>query len=175
MAHAIRMHATGGPEVLVYEEVEIGDPGPGEARIRQTAIGLNYIDTYHRSGLYPLPMPTSIGSEAAGVVESVGAGVTWIRRGDRVAYSGGPPGAYATERVVSAERLHQDPFHRRGGERLRELPRARLHDDRPGLLIDRNPIARVRIPADQQRSCMRNDRKELSPLQCFKRTMTTDE
>jgi NADPH2:quinone reductase len=109
MAHAIRMHATGGPEVLVYEEVEIGDPGPGEARIRQTAIGLNYIDTYHRSGLYPLPMPTSIGSEAAGVVESVGAGVTWIRRGDRVAYSGGPPGAYATERVVSAERLVKIP------------------------------------------------------------------
>ena len=109
MAHAIRMHATGGPEVLVYEEVEIGDPGPGEARIRQTAIGLNYIDAYHRSGLYPLPMPTSIGSEAAGVVEYVGAGVTWIRRGDRVAYSGGPPGAYATERVVSAERLVKIP------------------------------------------------------------------
>jgi NADPH2:quinone reductase len=109
MAHAIRMHATGGPEVLVYEEVEVGDPGPGEARIRQTAIGLNYIDTYHRSGLYPLPMPTGIGSEAAGVVEAVGAGVTWLRRGDRVAYSGGPPGAYATERVVSADRLVKIP------------------------------------------------------------------
>jgi len=109
MAHAIRMHATGGPEVLVYEEVEVGDPGPGEARIRQTAIGLNYIDTYHRSGLYPLPMPTSIGSEAAGVVEAVGSGVTWLRRGDRVAYSGGPPGAYATDRVVAADRLVKIP------------------------------------------------------------------
>ena len=109
MAHAIRMHATGGPEVLVYEEVEVGDPGPNEARIRQTAIGLNYIDTYHRSGLYPLPLPTSIGSEAAGVVEAVGSGVTWLRRGDRVAYSGGPPGAYATERVIPAERLVKIP------------------------------------------------------------------
>jgi NADPH2:quinone reductase len=109
MAHAIRMHATGGPEVLVYEEVQVGDPGPNEARIRQTAIGLNYIDTYHRSGLYPLPLPTSIGSEAAGVVEAVGSGVTWLRRGDRVAYSGGPPGAYATERVIPADRLVKIP------------------------------------------------------------------
>src|SRR4029453_1068201 len=109
MAHAIRMHATGGPEVLVYEEVQVGDAGPGEARIRQTAIGLNYIDTYHRSGLYPLPLPTSIGSEAAGVVEAVGSGVTWLRRGDRVAYSGGPPGAYATERVIAADRLVKIP------------------------------------------------------------------
>jgi NADPH:quinone reductase len=109
MAHAIRMHATGGPEVLVYEEVQVGDPGPNEARIRQTAIGLNYIDTYHRSGLYPLPLPTSIGSEAAGVVEAVGSGVTWLRRGDRVAYAGGPVGAYATERVMPADRLVKIP------------------------------------------------------------------
>jgi len=103
------MHATGGPEVLVYEEIQVGDPGPGEARIRQTAIGLNYIDTYHRSGLYPLPLPTSIGSEAAGVVEALGPGVTWLRKGDRVAYSGGPPGSYATERVISADRLVKIP------------------------------------------------------------------
>ena len=109
MAHAIRMHATGGPDVLVYEEIQVGDPGPGEVRIRQTAIGLNYIDTYHRSGLYPLPMPTSIGSEAAGVVEAVGSGVAWLRKGDRVAYSGGPPGAYATDRVVAADRLVKIP------------------------------------------------------------------
>ena len=109
MAHAVRMHATGGPEVLVYEEVQVGDPGPGEARIRQTAIGLNYIDTYHRSGLYPLQLPTSIGSEAAGVVEALGSGVTWLRKGDRVAYSGGPPGAYATERVIAADRLVKIP------------------------------------------------------------------
>jgi NADPH2:quinone reductase len=103
------MHATGGPEVLVYEEIQVGDPGPGEARLRQTAIGLNYIDTYHRSGLYPLPLPTSIGSEAAGVVEALGPGVTWLRKGDRVAYSGGPPGSYATERVISADRLVKIP------------------------------------------------------------------
>jgi NADPH2:quinone reductase len=109
MAHAIRMHSTGGPEVLVYEEVALGDPGPNEVRLRHTAIGLNYIDTYHRSGLYPLPMPATIGSEAAGVVEAVGPGVTWLKRGDRVAYSGGPPGSYATERVMSAERLVKIP------------------------------------------------------------------
>ena len=109
MPHAIRMHATGGPDVLVFEEIEVGDPGPGEVRIRQTAIGLNYIDTYHRSGLYPLPLPTSIGSEAAGVVEAVGQGVTWLRKGDRVAYSGGPPGAYATDRVMAADRLVKIP------------------------------------------------------------------
>jgi len=109
MAHAIRMHATGGPDVLVYEEIQVGDPGPGEVRIRQTAIGLNYIDTYHRSGLYPLPMPAGIGSEAAGVVEAVGSGVAWLRKGDRVAYSGGPPGAYATDRVVAADRLVKIP------------------------------------------------------------------
>jgi NADPH2:quinone reductase len=103
------MHSAGGPEVLVYEEVNVGDPGAGEVRLRHTAIGLNYIDTYHRSGLYPLPLPATIGSEAAGVVEAVGAGVTWLKRGDRVAYSGGPPGSYATERVMSAERLVKVP------------------------------------------------------------------
>src|SRR5262245_48051998 len=109
MPHAIRMKAHGGPEVLVFEEVKLPDPGPGEARIRHTAIGLNYIDTYHRSGLYKLPMPSGIGQEAAGVVEAVGPSVTWIRKGDRVAYSGGPVGAYATERVMSAERLVKIP------------------------------------------------------------------
>ena len=109
MSHAIRMHATGGPEVLALEEVEVGQPGPGEARVRHTAIGLNYIDTYHRSGLYPLPLPSGVGLEAAGVVEAVGAGVTWVRKGDRVAYSGGPPGAYATERVMPADRLVKIP------------------------------------------------------------------
>jgi NADPH2:quinone reductase len=109
MPHAIRMHAPGAPDVLVLEEVEVGQPGHGEARVRHTAIGLNYIDTYHRSGLYPLPLPTGIGQEAAGVVEAVGAGVNWVRKGDRVAYSGGPVGSYATERVMPADRLVKIP------------------------------------------------------------------
>jgi NADPH2:quinone reductase len=109
MAHAIRLHKTGGPEVLVYEEITVGDPGPGEARLRQTAIGVNYIDTYHRSGLYSLQLPTSIGQEGAGVVEAVGPGVTWLRKGDRVAYCGGPVGAYASERVMPADRLVKIP------------------------------------------------------------------
>ena len=109
MAHAIRVHKTGGPEVLSWDEVAVGEPGPGEVRIRQTVIGVNYIDTYHRSGLYKLPLPTGIGSEAAGVVEAVGPGVDWVKPGDRVAYSGGPPGAYATARVMSAERLVKLP------------------------------------------------------------------
>ena len=109
MPHAIRMHAHGGPEVLVFEEVATGAPGPGEARIRHTAIGLNYIDTYHRTGQYPLTLPTGIGLEAAGVVEAVGSGVDWIKAGDRVAYSGGTPGSYATERVMPAERLVKVP------------------------------------------------------------------
>jgi len=109
MAHAIRMHAPGGPEVLVFEEVTVGDPGQGEVRLRQTAIGLNYIDTYHRSGTYPLPMPAGIGLEAAGVVEALGPGVTWLRKGDRVAYCGGSPGAYATERVMPADKLVKVP------------------------------------------------------------------
>ena len=74
MAHAIRIHTVGGPDVLAFEEVAVGAPGPGEARVRHTAIGLNYIDTYHRSGQYPLPLPAGIGLEAAGIVDAVGAG-----------------------------------------------------------------------------------------------------
>jgi NADPH2:quinone reductase len=109
MPHAIRVHAIGGPEVMQYEEIEVGAPGSGEARVRHTAIGVNYIDTYHRSGLYKLPLPTGIGSEAAGVVEAVGANVDWVAPGDRVAYSGGPVGAYASERVVPADRLVRLP------------------------------------------------------------------
>jgi NADPH:quinone reductase len=109
MSKAIRMHATGGPEVLRWEDVPTGDPGPGQARVRHTAVGVNYIDTYHRSGLYPLPLPTGLGSEAAGVVESVGPGVSHVAAGDRVAYAGGPPGAYAEARVMPAERLVRLP------------------------------------------------------------------
>lgn len=104
MTHAIRIHETGGPEVLRWEEVEVGAPGPGQARVRQTAIGLNFIDTYHRSGLYPLPLPAVLGSEGAGVVTEVGEGVTEVAPGDRVACAG-PVGAYAEERLVAAHRL----------------------------------------------------------------------
>ena len=104
MAKAIRIHATGGPEVLRWEEVEVGRPGPGEALVRQTAVGLNYLDTYHRSGLYPLQLPAVIGSEAAGVVEEVGPGVAEVRPRDRVAYAG-VTGAYAEKRLIAADRL----------------------------------------------------------------------
>src|SRR5437667_10670453 len=109
MPYAIQVHATGGPDVLVYEEVAVGNPGPGEARVRHTAIGVNFIDTYHRSGLYAVTLPSGIGSEAAGVVEAVGSSVDWVKPGDRVAYSGGAPGAYATARVMSADRLVKLP------------------------------------------------------------------
>ena len=109
MPKAIRFHKTGGPEVLVWEDVEVGDPGPGQVRIRQHAIGLNYLDTYHRSGLYPMPLPSGIGSEGAGVVEAVGAGVSYLKAGDRVAYAGGAPGAYAEARLYPADRLVKIP------------------------------------------------------------------
>lgn len=102
---AIRIHEYGGPEVLRFEEVELPDPGPGEARIRHTAIGLNFIDTYHRSGLYPLALPAGLGSEAAGVVEAVGKGVTSVAPGDRVVYTGGPADAYSQHRNFPADQL----------------------------------------------------------------------
>ena len=105
MAHAIRFHKTGGPEVLQWEDVPVGEPGPGEARVAHKAIGLNFIETYHRSGLYPLPLPSGLGTEAAGVVEAVGPGVTEVKVGDRVAYANGPLGAYSEKRVMPADRL----------------------------------------------------------------------
>lgn len=109
MMQAIRIHATGGPEVLQYETVDVGAPGPGEARVRHTAIGVNYVDTYNRSGLYPLALPSGLGSEAAGVVEAVGAGVDFVKPGDRVAYCVGPQGAYSQARVMPADRLVKLP------------------------------------------------------------------
>jgi NADPH:quinone reductase len=109
MPNAIRFHQVGGPEVLQFESVSVGDPGPGQARIRHTAVGLNYIDTYQRSGLYKLPLPSGIGSEAAGVVEAVGPDVGELKVGDRVAYSGGAPGAYAEARVMPIDRLVKLP------------------------------------------------------------------
>ncbi|MEQ9518935.1 MAG: quinone oxidoreductase [Parvibaculum sp.] len=95
MVKAIRIHETGGPEVMKLETVELPKLGPGQARVRHTAIGLNYIDTYHRSGLYPVPMPSGLGLEASGVVEEIGDGVTEVKVGDRVAYGSGPLGAYS--------------------------------------------------------------------------------
>ena len=109
MPHAIRIHRTGGPEVLQWDDITLGDPGPGEARVRHTAVGVNYIDTYHRSGLYKLAMPSGIGSEAAGVVEAVGLGVSDLKAGDRVVYQGGAPGSYSEARVMPVERLVKIP------------------------------------------------------------------
>ncbi len=107
--HAIRMHETGGPETLRWEPIELPPPGPGEVRIRHEAIGLNFIDTYHRTGLYPVTMPAVLGSEAAGIVEAVGEGVTDFRPGDRVGYATGPIGSYAEARNVVASVLVKIP------------------------------------------------------------------
>src|SRR5690606_33075283 len=100
---------TGGPEVLRWQDIDVGEPAAGEVLLRHTAIGLNYIDTYHRSGLYPAPLPCVLGLEAAGVVEQVGPGVTDLAVGDRVAYASAPLGAYATWRTYPAERLVKIP------------------------------------------------------------------
>jgi NADPH2:quinone reductase len=105
MPKIIRFYQPGGPEVLVWEEVEVGKPGPGEARVRHTAVGLNYVDVYIRRGLYPVPLPSGLGTEAAGVVEEIGPGVSDIKPGDRVAYAGGPLGAYCEVRIMTADRL----------------------------------------------------------------------
>ena len=105
MAKAVRFYETGGPEVLRWENAEVGEPGPGEVRIRHGAVGLNFADTYFRTGLYPAALPAGMGVEAAGVVEAVGTGVSHVREGDRVTYTGSPLGAYSTERVMPAEHL----------------------------------------------------------------------
>lgn len=106
MSKAIRIHEYGGPAVLRWEEVEVGDPGPGQLRVRHTAVGLNYIDVYHRTGLYPLPsLPWTLGMEGAGQVEAVGEGVTEFKVGDRVAYASPPVGAYAEARLMAADRV----------------------------------------------------------------------
>ena len=108
-AQVVRFHTTGGPEVLKLETIELDDPGPGQVLIRQTACGLNYLDTYQRSGAYALPLPSGAGNEAAGVVEKIGEGVTDLAIGDRVAYAGGDPGAYASHRIFPAARLVKVP------------------------------------------------------------------
>jgi NADPH:quinone reductase len=110
MVKAIRIHRHGGPEEMRWEDVEPGQPGPGQARVRHAAVGLNFIDVYHRSGLYPIAkMPAALGMEAAGVVEAVGAGVADLKAGDRVAYAGGAPGSYAEARVMPADVLVKVP------------------------------------------------------------------
>jgi NADPH2:quinone reductase len=110
MTHAIRLYENGGPEVLKWEEVALGDPGPGEVRVRHGAVGLNFIDVYFRTGLYPLPqVPGGIGLEGAGVIEALGDGVQGFAEGDRVAYAGPPPGAYAEARIMPAAKLVKIP------------------------------------------------------------------
>ena len=120
MAKAIRFHRTGGPEVLQWEAGDVGAPGRGEVRVRHHAVGLNFADTYFRTGLYPVPLPAGMGVEAAGVVEAVGPGVSDFAEGDRVTYTGSPLGAYSTERVMGTGPLIKLPgryrFRHRGGD-----------------------------------------------------------
>src|SRR3954466_1758794 len=108
MPHAIRIHETGGPEVLHWEDIEVGDPGPGQVRLKQQAAGLNFIDVYHRTGLYPQPLPFTPGVEGAGIIESVGEDVAHVKPGDRVAYAG-PVGGYSEERLIDADRVVKLP------------------------------------------------------------------
>ena len=108
-ARTVVIEAHGGPEVLGFEDRPLPDPGPGEVRIRHHAIGLNFIETYQRSGLYPLALPSTLGQEAAGIIEAVGGGVTHLAPGDRAAYGGGPPGAYAQARVMPAAQVVRLP------------------------------------------------------------------
>jgi NADPH2:quinone reductase len=108
MPNAIRVHEVGGPEVLRWEAIDVGDPGPGQVRLRHEAVGLNFIDVYHRTGLYPQPLPFIPGTEGAGIVTALGSGVAELQLGDRVAYAG-PIGAYAEERLIDADRLVKLP------------------------------------------------------------------
>ena len=108
MAKAVRYHKQGGPEVLQVDEVQVGEPGPGQVRVRHTAIGVNFVDTYQRSGLYPMQLPAVAGNEGAGVVEAVGSGVKDLKKGDRVAYTG-LPGSYCEVRLVPADRMVKIP------------------------------------------------------------------
>jgi NADPH:quinone reductase len=109
MPHAIRIHKHGGPEVMVWEEISLPKPGPGEALVRHTAVGLNFVDIYNRSGLYPAQLPAGLGAEGAGIVEAVGPDVSEVKPGDRVAYGNAPIGSYAEARLISADRLLKLP------------------------------------------------------------------
>ncbi len=145
MAKAVRFHETGGPEVLRYEDVEVGEPGPGQVRLRHEAVGLNFADTYFRSGLYPVPLPAGMGVEAAGVIEAIGPDVTNLAVGDRVTYTGfiNTLGAYSTERVIPAAPLIKLPdaisCETAAGMTMRGLTAAylmrRIHDFKQGDTI----------------------------------------
>ena len=140
MDNAIRFHAVGGPEVLRWEPVQVCDPGPGEARIHHVAVGLNFADTYFRTGMYPAVLPSGLGMEGAGIVEAVGHGVTHVKPGDRVAYTGSPLGAYSTARTMPAAPLMRLPediaFETAAGMMMRGLTSAylmrRIHAWKPG-------------------------------------------
>lgn len=142
MAKAVRFYETGGPEVLRYEDVDVGEPGPGEVRLRHVAVGLNYADTYFRNGTYPIPMPNGMGVEAAGVVQAVGEGVTNVVVGDRVTYTGflNTLGAYSTERLIAAAPLIKLPdtiaFETAAAMTMRGLTSSylmrRIYDFKPG-------------------------------------------
>jgi NADPH:quinone reductase len=109
MTYAMRIHQHGGPEVMQWEQVQVGEPAAGEVRLKATAIGLNFIDTYHRNGTYKLPLPSVVGREGAGIVEAIGAGVSELAVGDRVAYASNPVGSYAQARVLPVARLVKIP------------------------------------------------------------------
>jgi NADPH:quinone reductase len=109
MTHAIKIYAQGGPEVMKWEAVNVGEPGANEVRIKHTAVGLNYIDTYHRGGMYAIPLPSILGREGAGVIEAVGSAVTDFKIGDRVAYASSPIGSYSEARLMPAERIVKVP------------------------------------------------------------------
>ncbi|MET8423708.1 quinone oxidoreductase [Nocardia sp. NPDC004860] len=140
MAQAVRFYETGGPDVLRWETAEVGEPGRGEVRIRHEAVGLNFADTYFRTGLYPAALPAGMGVEAAGVIEAVGPDITDFRAGDRVTYTGSPLGAYSTERVMPAEHLirlpEEIPFETAASMTMRGLTTAyllrRIHPLRAG-------------------------------------------
>jgi NADPH2:quinone reductase len=142
MAKAVRLHQTGGPEVLKLEDVEVGEPGPGQVRLRHVAVGLNYADTYFRNGTYPMPLPAGMGVEASGVVQAVGDGVTHLAVGDRVTYTGflNTLGAYSTERLIAAAPLIKLPediaFETAAAMTMRGLTSAylmrRIHDFKAG-------------------------------------------
>ena len=135
MEKAIRFHETGGPEVLRLENVEVGEPGPGQVRLRHEAVGLNFADTYFRNGTYPIPLPNGMGVEAAGVVEAIGPDVTSVAVGDKVTYTGflNTLGAYSTRRLIAAAPLIKLP--------AAEIERIREALVEAGLLAGRRPLA----------------------------------
>ncbi len=158
MAKAIRFYETGGPDVLRYEDIDVGEPGPGQVRLRHEAVGLNFADIYFRTGLYPAPLPSGIGTEAAGVVEAVGPDVTHVSVGDRVTYTGAynTLGAYCTERLIPAAPLIRLP----DGIACET---AAAHDDaRPHVRLPDAPHLRLQggrhDPAARRRGRRRADR-----------------